>query len=103
MGTPTTNRLVMIGLSATATAAILAYGILENRVPDKTYQLKLNDESKSWEECLKTPYYSMAHAEMQVFNQIKILNNFASNLLENSVNIDPLISKIINENFSKLF
>lgn len=101
--TPSTSKLIMLGLSATATFAIITYGLREDLLtPAQNYDLNVIADSKPWEEYLKVFYYSMTCEEMQALHQIKTLNKFASNLLEKSENIDPIIVKIINDNFAEL-
>jgi hypothetical protein len=100
----TYTNMIFKGFLLTATVATLyAYdGLSDDRAAtEENYHLTRTDESKSWEEYPKD-YYQIEHAEMQASNQRRILNKFASNLLENSVSMDPSISKIINENFSKM-
>lgn len=103
METPTTNKLLVMALTATATVAFFTTGLIEERLtPSRVHAINLEGSKKSWDEYLRSPYYAIARGDIQSLDQAIILHNFAVRLLENSQNLDSSIAKIINKNFSKL-
>jgi hypothetical protein len=100
METPTARKIVMA--LSTATVVLFTSGFTEKMMPSEIHHISGTGDTKSWDEYLQTPYYTISREAIQNINQITILHEFASRLIERSEDIDPTIAKIINRNFSKL-
>jgi len=99
-----TNVKYIVG--GVVTTAVLAYGYLGNYSLENQFSENISGEIKV-ECCLPTEYYNNDHYSIKSLGsdmneQIEIVHNFVSSLLENTQDLDPRISKLIDENFWEL-
>ena len=103
MTTESSIKIVFANLAAaaTATAIILSTGLNDTySIPSDIYAVSSCDDEKSWESYMQNPY--SIFGDIETFNNVYILNQFAAKLIENSVELDPAIAEIVSKNFSKL-
>ena len=89
-----------------ATAAVLGYANLghntsEISLPSPEHN-KLSFECCLPSEYYQDPYYSLQSQAAEMSEHIEIIHNFVSSILENTEDLDPKISKLIDDNFWEL-
>lgn len=96
-------RFIIGGL---ATAAVLGYSHLgfnqrEILTPSNIYN-DIKFECCLPEEFYQNDYYTIGNQNKILENQIEIIHNFVSALIENTQELDPRISKLIDDHFWEL-
>ena len=103
MKTASSMKIVIANLAATATATalILSAGLNDTAdIPSDNYAITNHADEKSWESYMQNPYSVVG--DVETLNNIYVLHQFAAKIIENSVELDPTIAKIVSKNFSKL-
>jgi len=90
-------------ISGITTAACVWYGV--NSGPSIPYPLA--DTPEITQCCLphtdfQNPYYSLSRANADFNDQIETIHGLVSKLIENTQDLDPRISKLIDDNFWEL-
>ena len=98
-----TSANVKFVVGGLATAAVLGYAHLGHNIVENSIS-SLDAKKVPFECCLPTEYYQDSHYSLQsqavqISDQIEIIHNVVSSILEHTEDLDPRISKLIDENF----
>lgn len=86
------------------TSSFLYYGYLGSigfPLPEKTYVMARTKSQGSFDYLLDE-YYSILTNQSLIRNQVEIIHNFASKIIEKTQDLDPRLSELVDKHFWKL-
>jgi len=89
------------GFAAVTIAAVTILGLPtpSTIIPFQNHEIRTRfDFGKPWEQQGGTTS-SVLEVDREVFDQIEIIQTFADNLLDEIIDLDPKIVKVVNDNF----
>lgn len=91
-------------IGGAATAAVLGYaslgGYTDSYIPTESYAEQV--DCCVPENSFQDTYYRLIQNDISIEDQVISIHNCVSNLLENTKDLDPRISKLIDEHFWEL-
>lgn len=99
-GTSFVNRNFWV-LPTASTIALGSFLAAEQPlIPSKNYELgQRYSIAYSWDQEFSNPYYEILEAERVILHKAEIIYQFASKLINESQDLDPVFAKSINDSF----
>lgn len=90
----------IVGGVATATVLVYSHlGVVDINLPSKNYKTAIKQQICPEEFSAYPYYYTFVENQYRIKNQVEVLHNFVSNLIENTEDINPDFSQTVDKHF----